>query len=47
MEACCEGDREKSNKKRHEKQMKEKHEKKKRPKNTNMKFFRQSLLKKV
>ena len=31
MEACCEGDREKSNKKRHEKQMKEKHEKKKGP----------------
>ena len=28
MEACCEGDREKSNKKRHEKQMREKHEKK-------------------
>ena len=31
MEACCEGDREKSNKKRHEKQMREKHEKKNGP----------------
>ena len=39
MEACCEGDREKSNKKRHEKQMREKHEKKKGPINKKHEVF--------